>query len=193
MKKQTRTSSCLYISSTNRSSKSKWVDSLGYGWEMNWSNPPPTKCPAKSNLGSLEIRKTVTSCWSRPAIHYYPPQVGRQCHQNSDQQGLHGTTLLLEKLNSEHKSVSGFRQKGWSWLSGVAYSIYTLLNIYRAAVSCFGNSNIPQPFPSPSSEESFRAPSTVDLSSGSTTVCFLGSQQQIPKACLVLAPLQPHV
>ena len=64
------------------------------------------------------------SCWSRPAVRYYPPQAGRQCQESSDQQGLHGTALLLEKLNSERRSISGFTRKGWSWLSGVAYSVY---------------------------------------------------------------------
>lgn len=132
------------------------------------------------------------SCWSRPAMCYYPPQAGRQWHESSHQQGLHGTTLLLEELNRGHRSISGFRQKGWSWLSGVAYSIYSLLNTHRAAVSYLSSSSIPQPFPFPSSGESFRGPSILDLSSSSPTISLLGSQQQIPRAYIVLAALQSH-
>lgn len=72
--------------------------------------------------------------------------------------------------------VSRFRQMGWPWLSGIAYSIYSCLNLFRGAVSYFGKLNIPQPFPFPSSEESFSGPSLLDLSSDSPTIYLLGSQ-----------------
>lgn len=164
-----------------------WFARLRVGNELKQCS---TKCPAKSSLASEEIRKKVMLCSSRPAIHYHPPLTGRQCHGSSDQPGLHGTTLLLEELNREHKTVSGFGQKGWSWLSGVAYSFFSLLNIYRSAVSYLSNSNIPQPFPS--SGESSRGPSILDMSSGSPATSFLGSQHQIPTAYVVLAALQSH-
>lgn len=54
--------------------------------------------------------------------------------------GLHGTPPVLEELYSEHGSVSGFGQMGWSWLSAAAYSIYHSLNTHRVAVSYFSNS-----------------------------------------------------
>lgn len=79
---------------------------------------------------------------------------------------------------------------GWPWLSGIAYSIYSCLNLFRGAVSYFGKLNIPQPFPFPSSEESFSGPSLLDLSSDRPTIYLLGSQWQIPRVYIVLAALQ---
>lgn len=62
--------------------------------------------------------------------------------------GLHGPTLVLKDFYSEHKSVSRFRQMGWSWLSGAACSIYHLLSTeqQRATSATQYPTDFPFPF-----------------------------------------------
>lgn len=102
--------------------------------------------------------------------------------------GLHSTTLVLEELYSEHESISGFRQMGWSWLSGAACSIYHLLNTEQQWATSATQCSIDFPFPS---WGILQGSFCRDVSSGSPWILPLDHSKRCPEpvfCCQLCSP-----